>query len=207
MLEIKDATLVVGGQMMLSDCSFMANKGCITAVFGQDSCTLTVLLRAFLSLQPLQAGYVSVDGEQITPLSASTFRQMIAYVPCKFNFENSTVADVFGAVCGKWYHVKSEQEMQLLLEWKRLSVERSYYNKVLTLLPLDVQQRIMLSMATLLDRDVVLLDQPMAMQTEESMACVASYIQAMKSADRVVCFTTTNPQVAQMADTIVNITM
>lgn len=85
MLELKDATLTIGGQQLFGNLSFMAQDGHITCVTGPAGSGKTLLLQALLGLLALDEGLVSIDGELLTPLSAPTFRRMMAYVPQKVN--------------------------------------------------------------------------------------------------------------------------
>lgn len=85
MLELKDATLTIGGQQLFGNLSFMALDGQITCITGPAGSGKTLLLQTLLGLLALDEGLVSIDGELLTPLSAPTFRRMMAYVPQKVN--------------------------------------------------------------------------------------------------------------------------
>lgn len=81
MLELKDATLSVGGRKVLDRLSMMALDGQMTCITGPRGSGKTLLLRALMGFVALDGGLVSVDGELVTPLSASVFRRQMAYVP------------------------------------------------------------------------------------------------------------------------------
>jgi ABC-type multidrug transport system fused ATPase/permease subunit len=81
MLELKDATLSLGGRQLLKGLSVMAMKGQMTCVTGSPGCGKSALLRVLMGFIPLDSGMVSVDGELISELSADAFRRMMAYVP------------------------------------------------------------------------------------------------------------------------------
>ena len=85
MLELKDATLTLGGRLLFANLSFMAQDGQITCITGREGSGKTALLQTMLGLFALDEGLVSIDGELLTPLSAPTFRRMMAYVPQKVN--------------------------------------------------------------------------------------------------------------------------
>ena len=90
MLELKDAALTLGGRLLFGNLSFMALDGQITCITGSAGSGKTVLLQALLGLLALDEGLVSIDGELLTPLSAPTFRRMMAYVPQKVNANSDT---------------------------------------------------------------------------------------------------------------------
>jgi hypothetical protein len=207
MIEIKDATITIAGKTLLEDCSFIAHKGQITAILGCNSEALTALVHAFLGFQPLNKGYVSIDGEEIMPLSAPFFRQKIAYVPANFAFGNMQVSELLRTLMGNSLSVMKEQKKALWKEWEALAIERSCYDAVWESLPIDVQQRIVLSVTGMLDRKIILMNQPTLYQTEESLKIVTTYIKSLSSEDNIVCFTTMDEESAQVADVIIKLTM
>ena len=81
MLELKDASLTLEGRQLFTNLSFMALDGQITCITGASGSGKTALIQAMLGLLALDEGLVSLDGELLTPLSAPTFRRMMAYVP------------------------------------------------------------------------------------------------------------------------------
>lgn len=206
MIEIKDATIKMGSHVVCQDLSFMVMNGQLTCVYAQETEVLEALLHAFLGLQPLESGYVSVDGESITPLSAPFFRQMIAYVPSKFEFGGISVSALFHLLVDMEAPARHEQKTALLRQWELLGVDKLCYEQQLCSLPDDVQQRIMLSFAGVLNRNIILLNQPTALQAPESVPLVLSFMQSMKAAGHLVLWTTTEEQVAEMADVIINLT-
>lgn len=81
MLELKDATLALGGHQLFDRLSLMAHDGQLTCITGPAGSGKTALVQVMLSFLPLDEGLVSIDGELLTPLSAPVFRQLMAYVP------------------------------------------------------------------------------------------------------------------------------
>lgn len=206
MIEIKNATIKVGEQVMCTALSFMAMKGKITCVYSENTSALTALIHSFLGMQPLVSGYVSVDGECITPLSAPIFRKKMAYLPCKFNFETITVSTLFHTLCNRDMLVERGQKAMLIKHWQLLEIDKTCYEQPLYSLAMDVQQRIMLSMTSILNRHIILLHQPTLWQTTETMPLVHAYIHLMKAEDKVILLTTTSEQTTAIADIVINLT-
>ncbi len=77
MLELLSVT--IGKQ--IHSLSFTVNDGQLVTVTGAKGSGKTTLLRAILGLVPVDDGYITIDGELVTPLSAPYFRTDIAYVP------------------------------------------------------------------------------------------------------------------------------
>ena len=81
MVELKDATLTVGGRELFKNLSLVAQDGQLTCVTGPAGAGKTALAQVMLGFLTLDDGLVSIDGELMTPLSAPTFRRMMAYLP------------------------------------------------------------------------------------------------------------------------------
>lgn len=81
MLEVKNATITIGGKTLAEGLSFMAKDGQITCITGEEGVGKTTLLRTLMGFQPVAEGFVSVDGELLTIDSAPTFRSLMVYLP------------------------------------------------------------------------------------------------------------------------------
>ena len=81
MVELKDASLSVGGKSLFKHLSMIAHQGQITCVTGGAGSGKTLLLRVMLGYVALDEGLINIDGELLTALSADFFRRMMAYVP------------------------------------------------------------------------------------------------------------------------------
>lgn len=78
MLELRDVTLLVTEERVLSHLSVIATEGEVTCLTGAAA---PVVLRAMMGfVQPME-GCISIDGEPLTPQSADALRQLMAYVP------------------------------------------------------------------------------------------------------------------------------
>ena len=81
MLELKDASLTIGGRQLFHRLSLMGMDGQLTCITGAPGSGKTALLQVMLGFLPLDEGLVCIDGELLTPLSAPVFRRLVAYVP------------------------------------------------------------------------------------------------------------------------------
>ena len=83
MLEVKDATISMGGKPLVKGLSLIARDGQVTCITGSEGAGKTTLLRTLMGFLPVEAGYVSVDGELLTMASAPAFRNLMTYLPQK----------------------------------------------------------------------------------------------------------------------------
>ena len=81
MLEVKDATISAGGKTLVTGLSFIVRDGQLACVTGSEHSGKTTLLRTLMGFLPVEKGFVSIDGELLTILSAHAFRTMMVYLP------------------------------------------------------------------------------------------------------------------------------
>ncbi|MBP3767477.1 MAG: ABC transporter ATP-binding protein [Prevotella sp.] len=79
MLELHDVTIKTLRQTL----SLTVDNGQLVCLSGPRGAGKTTVLRAVMGLQPVMGGYISIDGELLTPLSASYFRKNMGYVPTR----------------------------------------------------------------------------------------------------------------------------
>ncbi len=81
MLEVKDATIAIGKKVLAANISFIARDGKLTCVTGPEGSGKSVMIRTLMGFLPVKEGFVSVDGELLTTLSAAAFRKWMVYLP------------------------------------------------------------------------------------------------------------------------------
>ncbi len=82
MLAVENIDLYYGAAQALRHVSVTAEAGKVTCVLGRNGVGKSSLLRAIVGHQPVRAGKVMLDGQDLTPLKAyERARQGVAYVP------------------------------------------------------------------------------------------------------------------------------
>ena len=82
MIEVRNIDLFYGASQALRNVSVAAETGKITCVLGRNGVGKTSLLRAIAGRHPVAAGSISVDGRDITTMSAAGRAHLgIGYVP------------------------------------------------------------------------------------------------------------------------------
>ena len=77
MLELHNMTI---GQQIRA-LSLTVSEGQLVTITGSKGSGKSLLIRAVLGLIPIDDGFISIDGEVLTPMSAFYFRRQMAYVP------------------------------------------------------------------------------------------------------------------------------
>jgi urea transport system ATP-binding protein len=82
MLNVKAVDVYYGASRALSEVSVSAEAGKVTCVLGRNGVGKTSLIRAVAGLQPIKAGSITFDGQEIASMStADRARLGIALVP------------------------------------------------------------------------------------------------------------------------------
>lgn len=81
-IALDRCTIGYGDTVILDDISLEVPQGKITAVIGPNGSGKTTLLRAILGLVPLKGGEIRIFGHELDDV-----RQLVSYVPQKFNFD------------------------------------------------------------------------------------------------------------------------
>jgi ABC-type cobalamin/Fe3+-siderophores transport system ATPase subunit len=106
-LELLDVKI---GQLIPS-LSLAIGDGQQLSIVGPSGSGKTTLLRAILGFIPIDSGYISIDGELLTPLSAPYFRKSMAYVPQRLSLPEG----YRGMGLERWDDLSADERYLLLL--------------------------------------------------------------------------------------------
>mgnify|MGYP005976910235 FL=1 len=148
MLKIESAALRLGGRLLFRDFSLEVRAGEWVCVTGESGCGKTSLLRAVLGFLPLEAGRVSVGGEELTEYTVERIRKRTAYVPQELFLPAESVDEMLHLP----FHLKANRggdfsEEKLFRFWTLLGLERDLLHRKVVQLSGGQRQRIILSMA------------------------------------------------------------
>jgi len=189
LLEFKNAGLSLGGKQLFNDVSLTLREGEMLGVSGASGQGKTSLLRVILGFLPLDKGYVSIDGEPVTALSAGTFRRQMAYIPQEVSLPEEHVRDMAEMP----FLLKVNQDIpytksRLMREWHKLNLEPELYDRRVSEISGGQRQRILIAVAGLLAKPVLLVDEPTSALDEDNTLAVAEYLKEMaRHGTMIVC--------------------
>lgn len=188
MLEVKDITLSVDGRKVVENLSFVAADSETLCIVAQHGLGKSLLLKALMGLHPLDGGHVSIDGELLSPASASEFRrQIISYVPQSLEASGMTVGDLAACTFALSANKGKPSSRALLVdEWQRLGLDGKVYERRLSELSDGDRQRALLGMVGLRLRPVVIVDEPMAGLGGREASLVSAYLRRMAERGQTV---------------------
>ena len=194
MLELKNVTISQGGTTLADQLSFCAEKGEITTICGPSGCGKTTLIRAMMGFHPVDKGFITINGELLTPLSAPTFRKSMAYVPQDLSFPVDTVAELAHLPFTLQANGSIAATRESITEpWKELALDSSLYDKLANEISGGERQRVMLASLALLNKPIVIVDEPTSALDTESSKLVSDFLHRLALKGSAVIVITHNP--------------
>lgn len=193
-LEVRDLTIVYGAQTAVDGISLYVNPGEIFGLLGPNGAGKTSTLSAIEGLLKPQKGNISVVGFDIykEPLEA---RANLGVQLQSTSFQqNLTVAEIIKLYAGLYGVALSNADVEKILSDIQLQNDAG---KQALQLSGGQQQRLALSVATLHNPTLVLLDEPTTGLDPQSRRQLWDRIEAMKKAGRSVVLTTHSMEEAQ----------
>ncbi len=176
MLELNDV-LIEGESHTLS---LMAYERQITCVVGSAR-----WLYAMMGFEPVTAGFISIDGEPLTPKTAQALRRQMAFAPRRLDdvgelvrYEAPTADDVFALRANR----------QLSDETLEEEAEQTG--------SANAQQARLLAIAVLRQRPILLVEEP--------DAAMLPYLRKQAMSGRIVIISSTDNAVINAADNVVD---
>jgi putative ABC transport system ATP-binding protein/ATP-binding cassette subfamily C protein CydD len=185
MLELNEVLLEGEPQTL----SLMAHEGELTCLTGGSSERLTRWLLAMLGFEHVKSGYISLDGEPLTPQSVAIFRSMMAYAP-------SQLEPIGQVTC---YTPPTAQDVFGLKANRNLPVSNSILDEEMRhICPNHADNRVqLLAVASLLGRPILLVDNPLPQSID--------YLHQQAAQGRTVVLTSQEAMVTGAANQIVEL--
>lgn len=159
MLEFKNLSISLQDGKQSTPFSLVVDKGDVVCLCGSHGSGKSIILRAILGLEPINEGFITVDGELVTPGAASYFRSMIAYIPQQLPHDNISVRELIHDVFSLHSNITLRLDMQnLLSEWQILGLDRALLDNTLNKVDDSTLQLILMSFLPSLNKEIVLLD-------------------------------------------------
>lgn len=195
MLEVKDATIAVGGQILASDLSFMARDGQLTCITGPAGSGKTTLLRTLMGFLPVSSGFVSVDGELLTVKSSQAFRKLMVYLPQQIQMLRHQLKAPDAPVCepddyGVWNDLQPKAVVSR--QPALLSPEEIYFLAEQTLQEADEKQ-------------MIIADEPAAQLTPELTERMLQLLRSLVVAGKTVLIASRRPLLVEDADLVIDL--
>ena len=226
MLELKNVCMEPVGDGPEGGVSLTAEGGQVVGFGGGSEQWQTRLLRAMLGLEPVASGYISIDGELVTPLSAPVMRRQMGYVPRAMRLPEMSVesllSQVFAPKAGNangTFATSPETSLpeertrpkQLTKRWRAslasclgaLQLGEHVLTGQTTALSPSEQCRLFLALAMVSASPYVFLDHPLCSQPRELYDDVRQCVEQMRSQKRTVVVAVGQQEEAAWCDKLI----
>lgn len=176
MLELNDV-LIKGESHTLS---MMARERQITCVAGNSH-----WLYAMMGFEPVVAGFISIDGEPLTPKTAQALRQLMAFAPRRLDDVGELVR----------YEAPNADDVFALRANRHLVSDKLDEEATLTGCT-DLQQARLLATAVLRQKPILLVEEP--------DAAMLPYLRKQAMSGKIVIISSTDNAVINAADNVVD---
>jgi ABC-2 type transport system ATP-binding protein len=193
-LEVRDLTIVYGQQKAVDGLALFVQKGEIFGLLGPNGAGKTSTLSAIEGLLQPQKGSISVVGFDIYKEKLEARANLGVQLQSTSFQQDLTVAEIVRLYAGLYGVELSGADIDRILS--DIGLQDDAGKKALQLSG-GQQQRLALSVATLHDPQLVLLDEPTTGLDPQSRRQLWDRIEAMKKAGRSVLLTTHSMEEAQ----------
>ena len=196
MLEVKDATIVIGEKTLAQGLSFTARDGQLTCITGSEGSGKTTLIRTLMGFLPVKEGFVSVDGELLTVRSAPAFRTMMVYLPQQMQMLRHQLMPPEPPAC--------EPDEQTVWEPLLPALE----DRIGEVAPLSPDEIFSLASETLqqaTDKPIVIADEPAAHLTFELTQRMLECLRQQAEAGKTVLIASRRAEIIANADLIIDL--
>lgn len=171
---------------------------------GRSGSGKSTLLKALMGFVVPTGGRIVIDGDELTGKSVWAVRQKIAYVAQEPDLGPGRVLDRMRQPF--LYHANAQRpfdETRMRDYCRRLYLDEQILSRDLGDLSGGEKQRIAVIIALLLDRPILLLDEPISAQDTESKAALTHLLKA--AADKTILFVSHDQALLEIADETVDL--
>lgn len=198
MIDIKNLSLKIQNDVILSDITLHIEKGKITGLVGRNGCGKTMLMKCITGFVKPTKGEVIFDGRKIGeeidfPPNTGIIIETPAFVPYYSGYKNLMELASLQKKIGK-------AEVEEVLKKVGLYEAR---NKLVRKYSLGMRQRLGIAQALMEEPDTLILDEPMNGLDNECVALVRDILSELKQQGRTILLVSHNAEdIRVLCDTI-----
>ena len=177
MINVSNLCVSYNGQAVFKDVSFKLEQGKKMVIAGKSGCGKTTMLHALLGFVGYCRGSVSINGKPLTKNNISFIREITSYMPQENAFPNVSVKSLLFDPL-HWNKNKTiDHSNQMVYQYlQRLKLPENILDKELNEISGGQKQRLLLISILLLNKKILILDEPTSSLDEEISNEIRKYL-------------------------------
>lgn len=161
MLQINNACIAFGTDVLFSGFCMQLHKGKTACIAGQSGRGKTSLLNAVMGFVPLREGSIIVGGTILSKTTIDGIRRQIAWIPQELSLPSEWVKEMVSLP----FELKANRgtpfsEEKLFACFDELGLDKDLYHKRVGEVSGGQRQRMMIAVASLLEKPLIIVDEP-----------------------------------------------
>lgn len=204
MIEIQNLELEFDGQKLYNGLQMTLGKGEKVTLAGESGTGKTTLIHLILGFVPFQTGQVYIKGHPLKGDNIGYIRSLTAYVPQELHLPLNTASELF-YMPFSFRQNRGQQPTRSTVEkmFKALGLSTALLDKNLDEISGGQKQRIAIASALLLDKPLLILDEPTASLDSKSIDRLANLV--FNQNQQTVLSTSHNPVWTNYSDRTYNL--
>lgn len=179
----RQVPLRIGAPLLLDAIDCELPPGARVALQGKSGAGKSLLLRAIIGLDPLDAGEVDLDGRRLTCDWICQFRSVVAYVPQRAALQAGTVRENLQRAQRLAVHKRTRPQLDLAGATVEAGYAKDLLDRDVRLLSGGELQWVNLLRTLQFDPRILLLDEPTASMDAATIERVESWLLGWQAAD------------------------
>jgi ABC-type bacteriocin/lantibiotic exporter with double-glycine peptidase domain len=204
MIEIRDLNIVYNSEIIYSDFNFSVPKNTKLAITGESGRGKSTLLNALLGFVPDFRGEILVDNILLSPKNIRSIRSKIAYLPQDISFNFDSVSEMFFALFDLELNRDRRPDKNSIAEiFDAFKLSEKILEKRVKEISGGQRQRVLLAINMLMNKPIVMLDEPTAALDAKLKEIVCDYI--LTQEDKTVIAVTHDDYWINKSDAVLNL--
>lgn len=206
MLQIDNACIAFGDEVLFSDFSMQLHKGEISCIAGESGRGKTSLLNAIMGFVPLQKGTITVGGQELNKSTIDAIRRQIAWIPQELSLPCEWVKEMILLP----FELKANRTIvfskeKLFDSFDELGLDEELFYKRVGEVSGGQRQRIMIAVAALLKKPLIIVDEPTSALDSDSTDKVLAFFQRQAELGAAVLAVSHDKAFARGCNQIINL--
>ncbi len=203
MIKIKNLNLYFGDNQIFKDFCLDVKKTQKIAITGKSGSGKTSLINILLGFVEFKAEEITVDNQILCPENIKSIRSKMAYLPQQVDIYFETVEELFYAPFLLKRNIDKRPSQYLVDKtFSALGLEKEILTKKINQISGGQKQRVVMASIILLDKQILLLDEPSSALDDQTIEKIYDYIY---DNDKTILTVTHNKFIMAKSDQIISL--